>query len=146
MAGIVAMAETEIDATPDVVWRTLTDPAAIKQFMFGAAVETDWQPGSPIVWRGEYQGKAYEDKGEVIAVTPGRRLELTHFSPLSGQADIPENYHTLIYTLKASDTHTRLSLSQDNNADQAAADHAQANWEQMLAGVKQLIEARRPRT
>ncbi len=126
MVGIVGIAATEIDAPPDVVWRTLTDPAAIKQFMFGTMVETDWQPGSPIAWRGEYHGRAYEDKGELIVVAPGHRLELTHFSPLSGQEDIPENYHTMVYTLEASDAGTALSLTQDNNADQEAADHAQA--------------------
>ena len=71
MSGHVATAETEIDASPDDVWAALTEPKLIEKYMFGAHVETDWQPGSPIVWRGEYDGKPYEDKGEIVAVEPG---------------------------------------------------------------------------
>ena len=63
MADHVATAQTEIDASPDKVWDALTDPDQIKQYMFGSQVETDWRPGSPIVWKGEYEGKQYEDKG-----------------------------------------------------------------------------------
>ena len=70
MADYVATAKTEISASPTQVWAVLTDPEQIKKFMFGADVETDWQPGSPIIWKGVYEGKEYEDKGEILAVEP----------------------------------------------------------------------------
>ena len=142
MVGHVATAETEIDASPDQVWSALTDPEKIKQYMFGSQVETDWQPGSPIVWKGEYEGKQYEDKGEIVEIEPERRLKVTHFSPLGGQEDIPENYHTLLYELEARDGKTRVSLSQDNNPSEEAAEHSRANWEQMLTSLKQVVESR----
>jgi uncharacterized protein YndB with AHSA1/START domain len=78
----------------------LTNPDQIERFMFGARVDTDWQPGSAITWKGVYEGKSYEDRGEVIDVEPTRRLKMTHFSPLSGQEDLPEKYHTLTYELE----------------------------------------------
>ena len=62
MAGHVAVAETEVNAKPDEVWSALTDPDAIEQYMFGSRVETDWKEGSPIVWKGEYEGESYEDR------------------------------------------------------------------------------------
>ena len=142
MADHVATAETEIDASPDQVWDALTDPDQIKKYMFGSQVETDWRPGSPIVWKGEYEGKKYEDKGEILEIEPERRLKVTHFSPLSGQEDAPENYHTLVYELEPSGAKTRISLSQDNNESEEAAEHSQANWEKMLSGLKQVVEAR----
>ena len=142
MSDHVATAETEIDAPPDKVWEALTDPDQIKKYMFGSQVETDWKPGSPIVWKGEYEGKKYEDKGEILEVEPERRLKVTHFSPLSGQEDAPENYHTLVYELEEHDGETRVSLSQDNNASEEAAEHSRANWEKMLAGLKQVVEHR----
>ena len=141
MVGHVATAETEIDASPDQVWSALTDPEQIKKYMFGSQVETDWQPGSPIVWKGEYEGKQYEDKGEIVEIEPERRLKMTHFSPLGGQEDVPENYHTLLYGLEAQDGKTRVSLSQDNNPSEEAAEHSKANWEQMLTGLKQVVES-----
>jgi uncharacterized protein YndB with AHSA1/START domain len=140
MAGVVATAHVDIEASAAQVWAALTDPRQIEQYMFGSHVETDWQPGSPIVWRGEFDGKPYEDKGEILEVEPERRLSVTHFSPLSGQDDVPENYHTLTYSLDERGGATHVSLSQDNNADDAAAEHAQGMWAQMLAGLKQVVE------
>jgi uncharacterized protein YndB with AHSA1/START domain len=140
MADYVATAETEIEAPRDKVWAALTDPEQIEEYMFGSQVVTDWKQGSPIVWKGEYEGSKYEDKGEIVEIEPERRLKVTHFSPLSGQEDRPENYHTLLYELEERGGKTRVSLSQDNNASKEAAEHSQANWETMLAGLKQVAE------
>ena len=141
MADYVATAESEIDAPPSQVWAALTDPEQIRKYMFGSQVETDWRPGSPIVWKGEYEGRQYEDKGEIVEFEPERRLELTHFSPLSGQEDVPENYHTLVYELEEHGAKTRVSLSQDKNPTEEAAEHSRANWEQMMSGLKQVVES-----
>jgi uncharacterized protein YndB with AHSA1/START domain len=96
MSNHAATAEAEIAAPPGRVWAALTDPEQIKEYMFGSEVVTDWAKGSPIVWKGEYEGKKYEDKGEIVEIEPERRLKVTHFSPVSGQDDAPENYHTLL--------------------------------------------------
>jgi uncharacterized protein YndB with AHSA1/START domain len=140
MADYVATAETEIDASPKKVWTALTDPDEIEKYMFGSHVVTDWTPGSSIVWKGEYEGKKYEDKGEILEVEPERRLKLTHFSPLSGQEDVPENYHTLVYELESRGDKTRVALSQDGNRTEEAAQHSQSNWEKMLSGLKEVVE------
>jgi len=124
------------------VWEALTDPEQIKEYMFGSEVVTDWTKGSPIVWKGEYEGKMYEDKGEIVEIEPAERLKVTHFSPLSGQDDVPANYHTLLYELKEHGAATRVSLSQDNNPSKEAAEHSRANWEKMLAALKQVVERR----
>ena len=141
MTGHVATAEADIRAPRSKVWRALTDPAEIQKYMFGSRVETDWKPGSPITWKGEYEGKSYEDKGEVLEVERERLLKLTHFSPLSGEEDAPENYHTLVYELEEHDGRTHVSLSQDNNKSEEAAEHSRANWDKMLSGLKEVVEA-----
>ena len=105
MTGRVATAEAEIHAPRSKVWRALTDPDQIQKYMFGSRVETDWKPGSRISWKGEYGGKKYEDKGEILEVVQVRRLKVTHFSPLSGKEDAPENYHTLVYELTENRRH-----------------------------------------
>ena len=140
MTDHLATAEIEIDASPAAVWDALTDPEQIKEYMFGSQVVTDWKQGSPIVWKGEYEGKKYEDKGEIVEIEPERRLKVTHFSPLSGTEDRPENYHRVLYELEERDGKTRVSLSQDNNPSEEAAEHSRANWEKMLAGLKQVVE------
>jgi uncharacterized protein YndB with AHSA1/START domain len=140
MANHVATAETEIRASAEQVWAALTDPQQIEKYMFGSRVVTDWEPGSPIVWKGEYDGKRYEDKGEILEIEPGRRLKMTHFSPLSGEEDIPANYHTLVYELEEHGDKTRVSLSQDNNPSEEAAEHSRGNWQKMLTGLKEVVE------
>ena len=140
MSEYVATAQCKIDASPEEVWRALTDPEAIKKYMFGSEVKTDWQPGSPITWQGVYEGKDYEDKGEIIEADPGRLLKVTHYSPLTGQPDVPENYHTLTYELAKRGTSTHLSLSQDNNASEEEAEHSRGMWEMLVNGVKEAAE------
>ena len=142
MTGHVATASTRIEATRDRVWEALTDPAQVKQYMFGAEVDSDFRPGSPITWRGEWEGKAFEDKGEVIAAEPGRLLEVTHFSSMSGKDDRPENYHRVRYELSERDGRTSVALSQDGNGTAEEAEHATKNWQAMLDGLKQVAEKR----
>jgi uncharacterized protein YndB with AHSA1/START domain len=140
MTGHVATAQCEIDAAPDKVWQALTEPELIKKYMFGSEVKTDWKPGSPITWQGEFEGRKYEDKGEILAVEPGRRLEVTHFSPLTGQEDRPENYHRVLYELRQTDGGTSVRLTQDNSSSAEEAEHSAANWQMMLDGLKKVAE------
>ncbi|MEU8221852.1 SRPBCC domain-containing protein [Kribbella sp. NPDC048915] len=138
MTRYVAVAEIDIDAPPSRVWDALTEPESLKELWFGAEVKTDWQQGSPITWSGEWEGKPYQDKGEILQVEPHRLLKLTHFSPLTGQPDVPENYHTLTYTLTGN---THLKLEQDNNTSEDEATHSEQMWNQLLAKLKQTAEA-----
>ena len=108
--------------------------------MFGSQVETSWEVGSPITWNGEYEGRPYQDKGEVLTYDEPRELSVTHYSPLAGEDDKPENYHTLVYTLDEKDGTTRVSLTQDNCADEQEAEQFSANWQQMLDDLKSQVE------
>jgi uncharacterized protein YndB with AHSA1/START domain len=140
MPGLVAAAEIDIAAPASAVWQALTDPEAIKQYFMGATVETDWQPDSPITWSGEYNGKPFRDKGTIIEVQPERLLVLTHFSPMTGQPDLPENYHTITYRLAERNGKTNLSLSQDNNGSDEEVEHSRSTWRNMLEAIKRIVE------
>ncbi len=110
--------------------------------MAGTTLTTDWQVGSPITWQGEMEGKPYEDKGEVLEVEEGHRLSMTHYSPLMGQEDRPENYHTVTYTLTPTrDGRTTLALEQDGNDSQEQADQFSQSWQGMLDSLKEAVES-----
>jgi uncharacterized protein YndB with AHSA1/START domain len=139
--GFEAVKTVMIEAPRAAVWDALTKPEKVKQYMHGTNMSTDWKPGSPITWRGEWKGKPYEDKGKVIEVEPRKRLKYTHWSPMGGSEDKPENYHTVTYELSGDDSKTMLTLRQDNNATQAEADKmAEQNWGPVLDGLKETAE------
>lgn len=138
--NLIARASISINAPSGKVWNALVNPEAIKQYMFGTNVVSDWHKGSPIVWKGEWQGKAYEDKGVILQLKPGRTIQYSHFSPLSGLPDRPENYHTVTIELSVDGNQTRVSLAQDNNATEEERAHSEKNWEMMLAALKKFLE------
>ena len=138
--NLVAKASTTIEAPSSKVWKALVDPGAIKEYMFGAEVATDWREGSPIVWKGQFKGKSYEDKGEVLEVVANRRLRYRHYSPLAGVPDEPGNYHTVTIDLARDHDGTHVLLTQDNNPDEKAKAHSEENWSSMLEGLKKYVE------
>jgi uncharacterized protein YndB with AHSA1/START domain len=137
---LTAKATITINAPASRVWEALTNPALIKQYLFGADVITDWKEGSPIIYKGAYEGKAYEDKGSVLKAEPEKLLLTTHWSPLSGSPDSPENYHKVSYELAAENGGTQLTITQDNNATKEEQDQSANFWKMILEGMKKLLE------
>jgi uncharacterized protein YndB with AHSA1/START domain len=138
--SLIAKVSTLIHAPAEKVWAALTQPELIKQYLFGTQVTTDWRVGSPITYRGVWEGKPYEDKGKVLELVPGRRLVSTFWSALSGTEDRPENYQTVTYELAGEDGGTRLTILQDNNHTEEEARHSEQNWQMVLEGLKKLVE------
>lgn len=138
--NLIANSSVVINAASTEVWNALVDPDAIRQFMFGTEVVADWREGSPIFWRGEWQGKPYEDKGMILELDPGRMMRYSHFSPLSGLPDKPESYHNVTIELSGEGARTVVTLSQDNNPTEQAREHSAKNWGMMLASLKEYLE------
>ena len=138
--NLIARAEIRIYASADRVWNALVNPEIIRRYMFDTTAVSDWNEGSSITWKGEWQGKLYEDRGVILRLEPERLIRYSHFSPLSGLPDIPENYHTITIELSGESGYTQVSLSQDNNPTAQARDHSGKNWELVLAGLKKVVE------
>jgi uncharacterized protein YndB with AHSA1/START domain len=137
---LLAQATITIDAPRAEVWTALTSPEAARVYMFGTDMQSDWRKGSPITWEGDWQGKHYKDKGRILDIERERLLRYSHFSPLSGQPDRPENYHTVTIELSDSESGTEIRLTQDNNPNEEARVHSEKNWGSMLATLKQYLE------
>lgn len=129
-----------IAASPAAVWEALTTPEQIRQWFFGVETETDWTKGSPIVHRGEYQGRAYEDKGTILRFEPERRLVHSHWSPVSGRPGTPENYQEVTWALAERDGTTELTVSETNLPDEQAKETTEQAWAGALDGLKRLLE------
>lgn len=138
----VATVSTSIKATPGDVWEALTNPKLLKKYFFGTDVKTDWRKGSLITYRGEWEGKTFEDKGYVLDVIPEKLLLTNFLSASSGDADVPENYHIVKYELMPEGEGTRLVLTQDNNKSEEAKTHSEKNWKIVFDSLKKMLETR----
>ncbi|MGA2611935.1 MAG: SRPBCC family protein [Spirochaetia bacterium] len=138
-----ATARIAITAAPAKVWDALTNPALIKQYLFGTDCKSDWKVGSAITYTGTWEGKRYEDKGTILEIVPNKLLKSTYWSSFSGKPDVPENYNTVTYELSKNGGETTLTITQDNNPSKDSADHSADNWNKVLATMKELLEKQR---
>jgi|SRR5689334_9969090 uncharacterized protein YndB with AHSA1/START domain len=135
-------ASITIHAPMQKVWDALTRPELVKQYFFGTNLDTDWKVGSPIFFRGEYQGKSYEDKGHVLDFSPPKGLSFDYWSSFSGLEDKPESYAIIRYELAQVGDATQVTVSQSNVDTQERADHSISNWRHVLEALKKLVESR----
>ena len=125
----IAEAKIRINAPVDAVWDALVKPEKIKKYFFGTDVETDWKEGSSIFWRGEWQGKKYEDKGKILKIEKEKILQYSHFSPISGMPDKPENYHTVTVKISGNGKHTDVLLTQDGSKNEKGKEYSEKKLE-----------------
>ncbi len=130
-----------IAATPEKVWRGLTDPEIIKLYLHGTQTITDWKIGSDIVFQGEYQDQIYRDHGQILEFNPLQKITYSYFSGFFGLPDLPENYMRVSYILEdRGEGETALTWMQSGYADEEAQQKAQAGMEAYLASIKAIIE------
>ncbi|HMQ46811.1 MAG TPA: SRPBCC family protein [Saprospiraceae bacterium] len=134
-----AKIEQTFPVSPSTLWVWLTEPERIRQYFFGTNLVTSWQPGTTIFWRGEWEGKAYEDKGTVLKFEPEKMLEYDYFSSWSEAEDIPENYQIIRYELEAQGDHTLLTITQSNIPTEEQKDHSVQNWKGLMEEMNRLL-------
>jgi len=140
---IIARVSITIDALKEKVWEALVTPEIIEQYFFGTKVNSDFKVGSPITWKGEWEGRAYEDKGVIREAQKDQLLQFSHLSPSSGEQDLPENYRIVTIALSENNGKTTVTLTQDNNHSETAREHSEENWKGMLEGLKKVVEGKK---
>lgn len=135
-----AIASIVVEQDAKRVWTALTDPAEICHYFFGTQVITDWTVGGPIVFQGEWQGKTYRDHGRILAFDPPRLVTMTHYSPLTGLPDLPENYHTVSYLLEPAPTGTTVTIRQGGNRSAGEVTESERTWNLVLTNLKSYLE------
>jgi uncharacterized protein YndB with AHSA1/START domain/DNA-binding transcriptional ArsR family regulator len=77
---------TFIKTTPERLWKALTDPAFTRRY-WGISFDTDWRPGSAMVW--EQDGHRIVDPEQVVLeAEPPRRLAYTWHTPTAEWAGL----------------------------------------------------------
>jgi uncharacterized protein YndB with AHSA1/START domain len=139
-ANLIAKASTTISAPAPAVWNALTNPEIIKQYFFGTNAVSDWKEGSPLEFRGSWDGKEYIDKGVILKSEPPKLFQYTYFSSFSELPDLPENYMNISYELIEDNGQTTLTIKQENVANEEVRKSSEQNWENVLKDLKALLE------
>jgi uncharacterized protein YndB with AHSA1/START domain len=65
-----------INAPASKVWDALVNPAQTKKYMFNCEAVSDWKVGSPLLWRGSYNGSPdmVFVKGNIVDIQPEKFL------------------------------------------------------------------------
>jgi uncharacterized protein YndB with AHSA1/START domain len=130
-----------IHAPASKVWLALTVPDLVKQWQYGSDLLTTWEPGTPIVFRNEWDGQTLEQRGTVIEFTPPSRLKYSLFFPGPDRQDIPEHHFFMTYELSESGGATSVLIRQEDPRP-SPPDESSGGEEgpDVLSQLKELVE------
>jgi uncharacterized protein YndB with AHSA1/START domain len=138
--NLIAKQSILIDVKQEHLWHVLTEPAIIKEYLFGTETITDWKIGSDIVFQGEYNGHKYRDHGKILNLIPNELIEYTYWSSFSGLEDKPENYGKVKYTISKKGDACELTWYQIGFADEEKQKHSQNSLIDFLKNIKAIAE------
>ena len=149
MGKLIVENTISIHAPIEKVWDTLVNPEQTKKYMFGCETVSDWKVGSPLLWKGNYEGQEMVFvKGNIIAIQPPVLLTYTVIDPHAAMPDIPDNYLNVTYRLTEQDGITTLAVSQDGFEKAADGEKRYKDtynngdgWNPILVEIKKVAEA-----
>ncbi len=131
--------EVYIRTTAEQLWDAITDPAFTVKYFYDMAVDSSWEPDSPVVYRGT-DGHVGID-GRVLRVESGRLLEHT-FAFLGNPQDAPSRVR---WEIEPRGHVCKLTLVHDDFAVETDTFRQTGpGWNPILSGLKTLLETGEP--
>jgi uncharacterized protein YndB with AHSA1/START domain len=135
---------TLIATTSEKLWAALTDPEFTAQYWGGTRLESDWKPGSRIVFR--WKGKIVHDD-KILKSEPPRLLSYT-FKPLHMEELLGEPASRVTFeieeftgTSKRQGPVVKLTVThEDFPADSKIFPMISQGWPDILSSLKSLLE------
>lgn len=125
-----------IQATPEQVWRALTDPELTAQYHFGTRIDSDFRAGSLYVYRNA-DGTALLD-GTIVEADPPRRMVMT-FRPLWTGEDAPVSRVT--WEITPDEEQSKLALLHEEiDLESDFGRGVQEGWARIMSGLKTVLE------
>ncbi len=131
---------THIASTPAAVWNALTNPDLTQQYWGGMRIQSDWKPGSKVLY--VVDGKV-TDENTALLVEPPHRLSYT-FHPVFGEY-AKEPASRVMFTIgQNGDVVTLDMLHDDFPPNSAVFEACSKGWPPILSDLKTLLEAQKP--
>jgi uncharacterized protein YndB with AHSA1/START domain len=118
---------TYVRSTREQVWAALTGPEFTRKYWNGRLVESDWQPGSPVLIKHDFDDEV-ELTGEVLVAEHPRRLSYT-WPPTD----------SVTFELTDLDEVVQLTVTHTGLTDEAARQIG-GGWSFIIANLKTLLE------
>ncbi len=131
-----------IDTTNSKVWDALTKPELVKLWQYESELITNWELGSDIRFRTEWEGKVFEQWGKILEVRPTELLKYSLFAPRPDMEDKPENYFIMSYILTTVNNQTKLEIIQEDNRPGAVQEAPQGEENPVLKMLKEVAETK----
>ena len=131
----------KINASRQKVWDTITKAELVKLWQYGSDLLTNWEIGSEIKFRTEWDGKVFEQWGKVLEVRTNELVKYNLFAPGPDLEDKPENYFIMSYVLTQQDGQTQLEIIQEDSRPNAVQEKPQGEENPVLKSLKQLAES-----
>jgi uncharacterized protein YndB with AHSA1/START domain len=129
--------EIYIRTTPERLWEAITDPAIRPKYNFGAAVNSDWEPGSRLEM-GSPNAPTLLGEGEVLEIDPPRRL-VHSFVALWSDDVKREGESRVTWEIEPIADSCRLTVTHDQLRE-GANDELYGGWPMILSGLKTWLE------
>ncbi len=130
-----------IRATPEAIWRALTESDFTTRYWYGSTVHSDWAPGSP--WELRTGTGRVGITGEVLESEPPRRLVVTYNQAWGGGGEPPSRLTFEIDPGGPGVQKLTLVHETEPGSSTQIAEVA-AGWPFILAGLKTLLETGEP--
>jgi uncharacterized protein YndB with AHSA1/START domain len=134
----VFVSELVIRATPEQVWRAITDPEFTRRWAHRTRIESTLEPGARIAYRDDEGVKV---EGEVIEAIPPRRLAMTWaFTDAPSDADPPSR---VVWDIEPVGNGSRVRVTHDRFEGETPSYRSSTGpggWPHLLDALKQLLE------
>jgi uncharacterized protein YndB with AHSA1/START domain len=142
MTEVVKVFRVFIRATPEEVWKGITDPDFTEKYYYGTRLDSTLIPGDAFVYR-TGNGPVILD-GEVVEADPPRRLVQT-FRALWSEDMAAEPPSRVTWEIDVDEQGlTQVTVTHDRLDEAPHTSEAISGWHYILSGLKTLLETGRP--
>jgi uncharacterized protein YndB with AHSA1/START domain len=130
--------EIYIRATPERIWQALTDSDLVKRYYFGSVIDSDFKPGSPIIYKQPDTGRL-DIEGEIVEADPPRKL--VHTFAIRYDPDVSDPPTRVTWEITPMGETCRVAITHDGFSEENATfESTKGGWPIILSGLKTLIE------
>ena len=132
---------TFIRATPEAIWRALTESDFTTRYWYGSTIHSDWTAGAP--WELRTSGGQVGITGEVLEADAPRRLVVTYKQAWGGGDEPPSRVTFEVDDAGPGVQKLTVVHETEPGSPTRIADVA-AGWPFIIAGLKTLLETGEP--